>query len=174
MSTFFRNVDTRYEDPVDLPFNAGKTDIKSLKARAILVDMEQGVVSETLNGPIGELFDTRQLLTDISGSGNNWYMKKMENMVVNLIIGLMDIVCMDQSTEMDFWSRFEERQSFAILCNRSFSCTRWVAVQVMENYILCIDKLGSGLGTYILGLLADEYPDVYRFVNGRFIFGIYI
>lgn len=25
-----------------------------------------------LQGPLGELFDTRQLLTDVSGSGNNW------------------------------------------------------------------------------------------------------
>ena len=24
---------------------------------------------------------------------------------------------------------------------------------------------GKGLGTYVLGMLADEYPDVYRFVT---------
>ena len=34
--------------------------------------MEEGVVNETMRSPIGELFDARQLLTDVSGSGNNW------------------------------------------------------------------------------------------------------
>lgn len=72
MSTFFRNVDTRYADPLDLPFADGKSAITSLKARAILVDMEQGPVAETLSGPLGELFDQQQFITDVSGSGNNW------------------------------------------------------------------------------------------------------
>lgn len=35
--------------------------------------MEEGVVNETLNGKLGELFDDRQFITDVSGSGNNWY-----------------------------------------------------------------------------------------------------
>ncbi len=35
--------------------------------------MEEGVVRETLKGPLGELFDTNQFITDTSGSGNNWY-----------------------------------------------------------------------------------------------------
>lgn len=29
-------------------------------------------MSGVLRGPLGELFDARQLLTDVSGSGNNW------------------------------------------------------------------------------------------------------
>ena len=32
----------------------------------------RGVLNETLNGPLGELFDGRQLIKDVSGSGNNW------------------------------------------------------------------------------------------------------
>jgi tubulin epsilon len=73
MSTFFRNVDSRYSDPVDVPFAGGTAPIRSLKARAILVDMEQGPVAETLSGPLGELFDQQQFITDVSGAGNNWY-----------------------------------------------------------------------------------------------------
>ena len=42
-------------------------------SQAVLVDMEEGVVGELLNGPLGEVFDNQQLLTDVSGSGNNWY-----------------------------------------------------------------------------------------------------
>lgn len=36
------------------------------------VDMEEGVVSEVLKGPLGKYFDAAQLITDVSGSGNNW------------------------------------------------------------------------------------------------------
>ena len=45
---------------------------ENLKARAVLVDMEEGVVSEVLNGHLGKYFDSTQLITDVSGSGNNW------------------------------------------------------------------------------------------------------
>ena len=34
--------------------------------------MEEGVVSEILKGPLKDAFDHRQLITDVSGSGNNW------------------------------------------------------------------------------------------------------
>ena len=43
-----------------------------LTPQAVLVDMEEGVVNEILQGPLGEVFDSTQLLTDVSGSGNNW------------------------------------------------------------------------------------------------------
>lgn len=33
---------------------------------------EEGVVNSILRGPLAELFDSRQLLTDVSGAGNNW------------------------------------------------------------------------------------------------------
>jgi len=40
--------------------------------QAVLVDMEEGVVSEVMKGPLSDVFDHRQLITDVSGSGNNW------------------------------------------------------------------------------------------------------
>lgn len=40
--------------------------------QAVLVDMEEGVVNGILQGPLRDVFDTTQLLTDVSGSGNNW------------------------------------------------------------------------------------------------------
>lgn len=40
--------------------------------QAVLVDMEEGVVNKILQGPLRELFDSTQLITDVSGSGNNW------------------------------------------------------------------------------------------------------
>ena len=70
MSAFFRNVDARYEPPAELAVGAP---LSSLRARALLIDTEEGVVSETLRDPrFGDLFDAAQLVTDVSGAGNNW------------------------------------------------------------------------------------------------------
>ena len=40
-----------------------------------------------------------------------------------------------------------------------------IPYKVYDNVtiILCFLGTGSGLGTYVLNLLHDEYPDVYRF-----------
>lgn len=43
-----------------------------LNPQAVLVDMEEGVVNKILQGALREVFDSSQLLTDVSGSGNNW------------------------------------------------------------------------------------------------------
>lgn len=34
--------------------------------------MEEGVVNEIMKGKLKNVFDRRQLITDVSGSGNNW------------------------------------------------------------------------------------------------------
>ncbi|RXM29234.1 Laminin subunit alpha-4 [Acipenser ruthenus] len=39
--------------------------------QAVLIDMEEGVVNEILQGPLRDVFDSKQLITDVSGSGNN-------------------------------------------------------------------------------------------------------
>lgn len=70
MSTFFRNVDSRTDR--DVAIGDGKQPIYDLKARAILIDMETGPVSETNRGELGDLFDERQFVTGVSGAGNNW------------------------------------------------------------------------------------------------------
>ncbi|RLN73485.1 hypothetical protein BBJ28_00010377 [Nothophytophthora sp. Chile5] len=149
MSTFFRNVDTRYSDPVDLPFADGKSAIKSLKARAILIDMEQGPVAETLGGPLGELFDQQQFLTDVSGSGNNWahghclYGPKYKDQLEDKLHRAVELC--------------DSLQSFFVI--HSMGGGTGIVRAVAD----C-----SGLGTYILGLLEDQYPDVYRFTSAVF------
>ena len=40
--------------------------------KAVLVDMEEGVIGEMKRGPLGSLFDHNQLISSVSGSGNNW------------------------------------------------------------------------------------------------------
>ena len=65
LSSFFRNVDSK--SGREIPVGVGTEKIKGLRARSILVDMEEGVVNDILTGPLKELFDVRQLVTDVSG-----------------------------------------------------------------------------------------------------------
>ena len=63
MSSFFRNTDQDSTLPVG-------TEINQLKARAVLVDMEQGVTNQIIKSDIGQIFDN--IINDVSGAGNNW------------------------------------------------------------------------------------------------------
>jgi tubulin epsilon len=38
----------------------------------VIVDMEEGVINEILKSDLGELFEEKQFLKDVSGAGNNW------------------------------------------------------------------------------------------------------
>lgn len=70
LSSFFRNVDSRKGGSTDL--NPG-TPITDLRARAIVVDMECGVINnKILNGELKDIFESRQCISDQSGAGNNW------------------------------------------------------------------------------------------------------
>ncbi|XP_065837441.1 tubulin epsilon chain-like [Oscarella lobularis] len=137
LSSFFKNVDTRSLHESDIPVKDGKSKIKSLKARAVMIDMEEGVVSELLKGPMRDVFDSRQLITDVSGSGNNWA-------VGNVFYGqqyrenIVDTV------------RKEAERCDALQC--------FFVMHSMGG------GTGSGLGTAVLDLLQKEFPDVYRFV----------
>lgn len=138
LSSFFRNVDTRQNPPLEIPLGDGRTPIAGLRARAVLVDMEEGVVNEITKGPLGEVFDSRQLITSVSGSGNNW------------AVGY-------QRYGIEYREKISESIRHAAEqcdCLQSFSVLHSMG-----------GGTGSGLGTYILELLASEYPDVYRFVT---------
>ncbi|XP_062510465.1 tubulin epsilon chain-like isoform X2 [Corticium candelabrum] len=136
LSSFFRNVDTRYSEPVNIAVGSGDGKIKSLRARAVLIDMEEGVVSEVMRGPMRDVFDSQQLLTDVSGSGNNWavgnrfYGQKFREQI-------MDIV------------RKQAEQCDCLQC--------FFLLHSMGG------GTGSGVGTAILDLLKEEYPEIYRF-----------
>lgn len=138
LSSFFRNVDTRYEDPKDIPVGDGKGKIRSLKARAVLIDMEEGVVNETLSGPLRDIFDCKQLITDVSGCGNNW------------ATGYMMYGSQYHDTIL------ETIRHAAELCD-SLQC--FFLLHSMGG------GTGSGVGTNVLGLLEENYPEVYRFTT---------
>lgn len=82
MSTFFRNVDARSAGAsssleASIPFTrdqAGRrfSRLASLRANAVLIDTEEGVVRQLQSSSIGELFAPQTRITDVSGAGNNW------------------------------------------------------------------------------------------------------
>ncbi|KAE8602665.1 hypothetical protein XENTR_v10014076 [Xenopus tropicalis] len=135
LCSFFRNVDTRAEAG---GADAQRGKICSLKARAVLIDMEEGVVNEILQGPLRDLFDSKQLITDVSGSGNNWAVghklyggQYREHIVENL--------------------RRTAEQCDCLQC--------FFVIHSMGG------GTGSGLGTFVLNVLEEEFPEVYRFVT---------
>uniref|UniRef100_A0A8C0JDM7 Tubulin epsilon 1 n=1 Tax=Chelonoidis abingdonii TaxID=106734 RepID=A0A8C0JDM7_CHEAB len=135
LSSFFRNVDTRNGgDGADI--HKGK--IFSLKARALLIDMEEGVVNEILQGPLRDVFDSKQLITDVSGSGNNWA-------VGHKLYG------------------YQYREHIVEKLRRTAEhCDCLQCFFVIHSMG---GGTGSGLGTFVLNVLEDEFPDVYRFVT---------
>ena len=138
LGTFFRNVDTRCNPPAEIPVGDGRRPIASLKARAVLVDMEEGVVNEILKGPLGDVFDSRQLITSVSGSGNNW------------------------ACGYEQYGRRYREQILEAVRKAAEAC------DCLQSFLLVHSMgggTGSGLGTYICEMLSDEFPEVYRFVT---------
>ncbi|KAJ3213219.1 Katanin p60 ATPase-containing subunit A1 [Dinochytrium kinnereticum] len=69
-ATFFRNVDSR-RGISNIPVGKGTGKIHGLRARSVLVDMEEGVINQIRTSPFGKLFDDDQIISSNSGSGNN-------------------------------------------------------------------------------------------------------
>lgn len=104
--------------------------------------MEEGVVHDMLRTPLfAELLDTQQFITNTPGSGNNWAQ------------GFAEHGPMYRSHILEKLRRATEPcdslQSFILLHSLG-------------------GGTGSGLGSYILSLLEDEYPEVYRFTTSVF------
>ncbi|CAF0839239.1 unnamed protein product [Brachionus calyciflorus] len=142
ISTFFRNVDIRsksssYFETTEIPVGNGTEKIRNLRARAVLVDTEEGVVNEIMKGPLKEVFDHRQYVTDVSGAGNNW------------AVG-----------HMFYGQKYSDSIRELLRKNAEF-CDSLESFFVMHSMG---GGTGSGLGTAVLRMLADEYPEVHRFV----------
>ena len=138
LNAYFRNVDTRHSPPAEIPLGDGTTPVYALRARAILVDTEQGVIGETLKGcgPLGELFDDQQLLYGVSGAGNNFAHGFAEY---------------GSSYRDELGDRFRKQAEH---------CDGMLGFFVTHSLG---GGTGSGLGTYILSMLEDVYPKVLRF-----------
>ncbi|PAA76190.1 hypothetical protein BOX15_Mlig010448g4, partial [Macrostomum lignano] len=127
-----------FDDSLGTFFRQQPGEGQALKARAVLVDMEEGVVGELLKGRLRGVFDHSALITDVSGSGNNWAVGHCE-------YGLRHREALSESIRR---------------CAEQCDC--------LQCFFLLHSMgggTGSGLGTAILQLLRDQYPEVYRFVT---------
>lgn len=140
-SSFFRNVDERYADPVDIPIGDGTRPISALRARAVLVDSEEGVVSQLLRGHLADLFDRSLLVTDVSGAGNNW-----------------------AHGHSVYGPAHRERFLDAVR-KAAGACDSLQCFQLIHSLG---GGTGSGLGTYLLSALRDEYPRQLHFATSVF------
>jgi hypothetical protein len=59
LSSFFRNEDVRTKRNLGIG-----SPISGLKARAVLIDTECGVLNSLMAGPLGDIFERRQLISD--------------------------------------------------------------------------------------------------------------
>ncbi|OAJ45254.1 hypothetical protein BDEG_28406 [Batrachochytrium dendrobatidis JEL423] len=134
MSSFFRNVDEK-KGLECISVGKGNGSIRGLKARGIMIDMEEGVINHILRGPLQEIFDPWQHITSVSGSGNNWAMG-------HHVYGPQ---YRDQILEVV--------RKQAEYCN---SLQSFFIIGSMGG------GTGSGLGSYLFGLLEDAFPSVYR------------
>ena len=112
-----------------------------MKARALLIDMECGPLQETMKSNLGSLFDDAQFVMDVYGSGNNF------------AHGF-------QEYGPKYHKTFEEALGkIAETCDS------------LQSFVLTHSLgggTGSGVGSYVLGMLDDLYPSVARFTTSVF------
>lgn len=123
MTSFFKFEDTNSNTPI-------------IKARALVVDMEEGVINQILKSDIGELFDLKQLIRDVSGAGNNW----AHGFYEYGSLYMKDII--------------EKLQKMLEECDTP-QC-----FMLMHSIG---GGTGSGLGSYITKTLHDNFPELYKF-----------
>ncbi|KAJ8973737.1 hypothetical protein NQ317_012877, partial [Molorchus minor] len=108
-----------------------------VKARVVCIDMEDSVVARFTNGPLRGLFDKKSVVTNYPGSGNNWaegYCGHGPVYKEKILKAIKHVA-----------ERCDNLHGFFLLFSAG-------------------GGTGSGLGTYVLKLLADYYPAVERFV----------
>lgn len=111
---------------------------KTMRARALLIDMECGPLNETMRSPLGSLFEETQYVMDVSGAGNNFAHG-------NAHYGPL------------YRDKFAE--SLRRIVEKCDSLQTFILIHSLGG------GTGSGVGTYMLGLIEDLYPDVYRFAT---------
>jgi tubulin epsilon len=103
-----------------------------------MIDMEEGVINSFRDEPWRSLFTEKQIITSNSGSGNNW------------AVGYHHY-----GTQFGDKIREALRQQVEL-------CDSLQSVFLIHSLG---GGTGSGLGTWILSMLSDELPDVYRFAT---------
>ena len=142
MATFFRNVDNNNNDIIGInkqnSLQWQSVPIYNLRARAVLVDMECGVLNsiQSTQNMIGELFDQKSMVSDVSGSGNNF-----------------------AHGHYHYGNQYKD----SILESIRYTVEQCDSIQSFFLMHSLGGGTGSGLGTRITQLIHDAYPDVMRF-----------
>lgn len=108
----------------------------TLKARALLIDMECGPLQETMRSPLGSLFDETQFIMDVSGSGNNF-----------------------AHGHYYYGPQYRDRFEEGVRRNAE-ECDSLQTFLVTHSLG---GGTGSGVGSYIINMLDELYPEIYCF-----------
>jgi len=112
-------------------------DVKqAMCARTVAVDMEEGVLKAMMSGPLAPYLRSCHRISDVSGAGNNWAVGHME---------------------------YGDRHGETIVESVRKTVEACDSIQAFMLMHSLSGGTGSGLGTRILGLLEEEFPDVARF-----------
>ena len=139
LSTFFRAAEGERSSSgggAPAPDDARAPFAQRFRARAVLVDMEEGVVAQLARSPLGALFDSGLQLTDVSGAGNNWacgyavYGPRYRDGALELVRRSLE-AC-------------DSPQAFLVLHSTG-------------------GGTGSGFGSYLLEQLEDNFAELFRF-----------
>lgn len=122
-------------------FEENGSEIPSIKARSLVVDMEEGVINQILKSDIGELFDDKQFIKDVSGAGNNW------------AHGFYEYGSLYSKTIIEKLNKILEE------------CDSPQCFMLMHSIG---GGTGSGLGSFITKTLNEEYSDLYKFTVSVF------
>jgi tubulin epsilon len=106
----------------------------NIKARSILVDMEENVINQIMASPVGNLYEKNQSLMGQTGSGNNFASGFAHG----------------NTYVEEFRDKVRKQLEY---------CNSPQAFFVMHS---CGGGTGSGLGSYFLRNLHDEYPELLR------------
>ncbi len=127
-----------YDDSMSSFFkNENNTsEIPILKARCLVVDTEEGVINQLMKSELSELFNNKHFIKGVSGAGNNWAHGNFEYGPYY-----------KESILKQISTLLEECDS-----PQCFMFTHSIG-----------GGTGSGLGTYIIKTLSEEFPELYRF-----------
>ena len=100
--------------------------------RAILVDLEPGIMDSVRSDPFGKLFRLDNFVFGLSGAGNNWA-KGHYTQGADLIDSVLDVV---------------RKEAEVCDCLQGFQVTQSLG-----------GGTGSGMGTLLIEKLKEEYPD---------------
>lgn len=110
----------------------------SLGARTVAIDMEEGVLKAMMRGPLRDVLRSCHVISDTSGAGNNWAVGHLE---------------------------YGDRHGEDIIESVRHTVEACDSIQAFLMLHSLSGGTGSGLGSRVLGLLEEEFPDVARFAT---------